>query len=107
MTLAEFLLARIAEDEGEPYHRWDCDKFNVYDYGLRQGDCDCGGPARVLAECEAKRRIVAKAQRADKAFERHIQPATSAASFALTEVLGYLAAPFRDHPDYDPAWEVS
>ena len=47
-----------------------------------------------------------KAQRADEAFGRQINPATSAASFALTEVLCRLAAPYADHPDYDPAWKV-
>ena len=63
-------------------------------------------PAHVLAECAAKRAIVEKAQRADEAFGRQINPATSAASFALTEVLCRLAAPYADHPDYDPAWKV-
>lgn len=55
MTLTEFLLARIAEDEGRLVHDFDCDRFQVYDYGTRQGDCDCLATRRLLAECEAKR----------------------------------------------------
>jgi hypothetical protein len=59
MTLIDFLLARIAEDEavargadplvtGLRVSVWTCDK-----YGHVAVD-----PARVLAECEAKRRIL-------------------------------------------------
>ena len=94
-TLADFLLARIAEDEA------------VARRIAAVGSCEPAyHPARVLAECAAKRAIVEKAQRADEAFGRQINPATSAASFALTEVLCRLAAPYADHPDYDPAWKV-
>ena len=96
-TIAAFLLARIAEDEA------------TAKAGVGAPDLiplGCHDPERVLAECAAKRAIVEKAQRADEAFGRQINPATSAASFALTEVLCRLAAPYADHPDYDPAWKV-
>ena len=54
-TLTEFLLARIAEDErdGWEVHIQGCPSVRDVPF-----PCDCGYPARVLAECEAKRRIV-------------------------------------------------
>lgn len=27
--------------EGMPVHYFDCDRFCIYDYGTRQGECDC------------------------------------------------------------------
>ena len=60
LTLTEFLLARIAEDEAEarkagPMWRneWSAEDVDVTLHIERHD------PARVLAECEAKRRIVA------------------------------------------------
>jgi len=49
-------------------------------------------PARVLAECEAKRRIVeyCSYELGDE-YERF-------------PVLDLLAQPYADHPDFDPAW---
>ena len=116
MTLTEFLLARIAEDEQD----------------ARDAICKCGGPActvelgwyrygeamarlendpaachvvrwslaRVLAECEAKRRIVDLAPWANN---------TTYA--AMTDLLGHLilrtiALPYADHPDYQQEWAL-
>ena len=61
MTLTEFLLARIAEDEAAAR---ECDEMYPPDepFGL-EFDHDHQArwtPGRVLAECEAKRRIVAE-----------------------------------------------
>ena len=33
----------------EPAHYFDCDRFQVYDYGTRQGTCDCTHGADVDA----------------------------------------------------------
>ena len=117
MTLADFLLARISEDEaaakaatvmrykGDDYGAAilgrDRDATQAQDEHATRHD-----PARVLAECDAKRRIVAKAQRADVAMGTGIDPATAAAAFALTEVLHLLALPYRDHPDYREEWAL-
>jgi hypothetical protein len=51
-------------------------------------------PARVLAECEAKRRIVK--------FAEYWLGATEGMEAEF--VLGSLALPYADHPDYDEAW---
>jgi len=65
-TFADFLLARIAEDEAraDEIHDYDCgalDTLQYYGADFKQDRwrpwC-CGYPARVLVECEAKRRIV-------------------------------------------------
>ena len=63
-------------------------------------------PARVLAECEAKRRIVedfevyaadARTERTEFAAGRR-----HAALLAVTQI----ATVYADHPDFDPAWCV-
>lgn len=71
MTATEYLLARIVEDEAgaSSHHRvlcmrtacdgegciWGADEQEEME---RQRVCTCGYPARVLAGCEANRRIV-------------------------------------------------
>lgn len=48
-------------------------------------------PARVLAECEAKRRIMTMD------FERYGEQ---------VELLYMLALPYAGHPDYEEAWRI-
>jgi hypothetical protein len=85
MTLAEFLLARIADDEAEA-------KLMQRRY-----------EKRVLAECDAKRRIV-------KAWRDG--PAGSDAWFSddtgwdgIAWCVQVLALPYKDHPDYRTEWK--
>jgi len=112
MTLTEFLLARISEDEaaalaagssGDDQHWWVdgpakvSGKWWIYSTGEKFAHEHTArhiarhDPARVLAECEAKRRIVelfpspAPVDSWDEAGER---------------VLEMLALPYADHPDY-------
>jgi hypothetical protein len=93
MTLTEFLLARITEDEARaPVPSWTSD----------DGGClDCGGQSesRVLAECEAKRRIVEwhRMGNDDGYVCRNI----------LCPHLAALASVYAEHPDFDPAWQIS
>lgn len=108
MELTEFLLARIAEDEAvaTESHTLGCAStdpcytppFPGPDYRL----CDCP-QRRVLAECEAKRRIVAQHQAlvidSDSTLCAYGALQTAAA-------LAALALPYRDHPDFDPNWEA-
>lgn len=83
--LTEFLLARLAEDEAVAQRMID---YRPSGYGLAvpEGDYD---PLRVLAEVEAKRRIVR--ERNDEGD--------------LQIVLQHLAAVYSDHPDYDEEWK--
>jgi hypothetical protein len=102
MTLTDFLLARISEDSDT----WKMARDGGVVITVN-GQSAIPPPAWVetrLAEGEARRRIVEKAQRADIALGHQINPATSAASFAMTEVLTFLALPYADHPDYREEW---
>ena len=140
MTLTDFLLARIAEDEAAA--RLCAEMFpspwDVADRGWRvriyaadipdEGDhADPGDkrapvvmevepdrnlddprwlservehvrrhdPARVLAECEAKRRVIEECDDYDNPSEVLI---------LADQILRHLALPYADHPDYDPSW---
>jgi Family of unknown function (DUF6221) len=104
-TLDEFLLGRIAEDEAHARLAGPCG-CELPGLPLEHGYC-C--PARVLAECEAKRRIV----------ELHSRCGTGigycddgghgwgdGGPLGCAD-LAYAALPFADHPDYLPEWGVT
>lgn len=131
MTITEFLLARIAETQAR------AEEAKTHDLG------DPGAalwqdvnPARVLAECEAKRRIVEFHQNwpvlveGPTTFEHRPDPGASVDTFAMqasrqlawlteqeyrkrfgdepptAQMLKALASVYADHPDYDPAWRA-
>lgn len=87
MTLTEFLLARITEDER-----------SVGRAEIRIGDPVACLPTRVLAECEAKRRIV-------DASEHHARYDDGALGDHCRANLALLAAVYSDHPDYRESWK--
>ena len=101
VTLTEFLLARIAEDEaiwgGVPK------RTPTTDLALAAGNWPDGESAILLttnrhaAECEAKRWMVGKF---GPIFDER-QIAWDMAEFALMA----LALPYADHPDYQPEWK--
>jgi len=98
MTIVEFLLARIDEDEA------DADAEDE-DYGdtslLPTLDSDHQArweTDRVRAECAAKRAIVEHFD--DPDYDNY--PLHEARRVTL----GNLAAVYADHPAYDPAWRV-
>lgn len=97
MMLAEFLLARVAEDEavaerlrrpsvGDPWG-WQPNPhpLTTCGHGATQVHVN---PARVLAECEIKRRVL------DMGW----------ATEDLEELTAVLALPYADHPDYREEW---
>lgn len=98
MTLVDFLLARIADDEAEVQGH--CFDYTVWDTGVsvcRHASHVSGYTAicfkarahkRTVAECTAKRKIV----------ERPHSP---------VGVLRILAEIYSDHPDYDQTWAPS
>lgn len=100
MTLTDFLLTRIAEDESsaraamvlsdlaDQIAEVECDEFAQH--------IATWSPKRVLAECEAKRRIVAQ--------ERPAWDIDPDAHRVIRWVLATLALPYADHPDYDKSW---
>lgn len=114
-TLAEFLLARIAEDEAVALRARDnAGSFAVPDHVVRFS------PPRVLAECEAKRRIVELHEissevlgnatlygcaicdcMSDDDGEYYVGRVDEVDGCAT---LRLLALPYSGHPDYDPDW---
>jgi hypothetical protein len=122
MTLTEFLLARIAEDETDAraaYYegqRWLSEEEAVVAADrdlepvlLLDRKCDAEhaanwSPARVLAQCEANRRIIERA--ADVIGDE--DPATSLDEDGwislVWEIMYELALPYADHPDYREEW---
>lgn len=106
MDLAEFLLARVAEDEVEArkrLHRAQRHDLTVRDPkhlgqfmpGWHEWREIEAFAARVLADCEAKRRIVEEFQRCGPNTVGHI---------GLLGALQFLALPYADHPDYRQEW---
>lgn len=128
MTITEFLLARIAEDEAVARAIYDHDRWILEEDGngdewvtevdradqhwrvamtkrIGHGEHIARhDPARVLAECEAKRRIV---DGLEAAFV-----ANSNGTFArekllgMLDAVGFIAAVYADHPDFDEAWRA-
>lgn len=130
ITLTDFLLARIAEDErrandalAEPNYPHfgntaadallglaeseGADTFALLHFGRHR-------PARVLAECEAKRRIVEEWRAADKAEEEfdgegdgwpEIDRLRSVVD-ALCGAMKALALPYADHEDFKEEWRA-
>lgn len=140
MTITEFLLARIAEDERVARAALDPDRPGIHWQWVvpdEAGDLDAPrwlrtaeefpttsgvgplpafplgfefraepsrgmdhiarhDPARVLAECEAKRRIVERCSAVDYAMPSH---------HLAHGILADLALPYADHPDYRPEWK--
>ena len=116
MTLTEFLLTRIAEDErlvaeypgltpGFP-PKWELGLY--YEDGIAM--TLTVSAARVRAECEAKRRIV-------KAYPEEVDmiPVSDGLGPVEYEVPGLryvpdalrlLALPYAGHPDYDKDWRL-
>lgn len=99
MTLVEFLLARITEDEAEigaPFGR--DEKAGPNGLGWAEvgaiSDVLMCGHARALAECQAKRRIV-------EDCAEYEGPETDGLNW---RTLHALAAVYADHPDYLEEW---
>jgi hypothetical protein len=126
--IVEFLRARLAEDEEaaraategpwfadhpEPKHWGDdpesallvrgkvlCILDNQYGGPLNVDHIVRHDPTRVLAENEAKRKIIDWYEVADASFELHRD-----AWQIMRQVLLLLAVPFAAHPDYDERWK--
>lgn len=127
MTLTEFLLARIAEDEAVarkaredadadghwvivnfPYEGSHAASYPVAADDVNRGDqpweihATRYDPARVLAECEAKRRIVSRCDLIIRG--RDVGMFGEGQRQDASDNLRALAAVYADHPDYDAAW---
>lgn len=113
MTITEFLADRIAEDEAEAqkggYHNASGGAFARDNYG-----CLLVQPARVLAECAAKRAIMGQHEIDLDMSEPYCDSCAEWWNCVLGEgppmvawpcpTLRALAAVYADHPDYQEAW---
>jgi hypothetical protein len=146
--LAEFLIARIAEDErdarsanvGQPWiyvdrtmrvevgsdsdywapsaadHAADCDYEDHWECSDARRNALIEGdhivrwqPARVLAECEAKRRIVEQCKEwlsygPVKSWETDRGEDAALSEDAAPAILRLLALPYTNHPRYREEW---
>jgi hypothetical protein len=128
MTLTDFLLARIAEDEAvaqrvvdSPDRNRYCDRVSFREYGdeaslVYHGAIVGSTPARVLAECEAKRRIV-ELHSDDTGHECPSpphgitefyggEPDEDAPDGDWCPTLRALAQPYADHSDFRDEWKL-
>jgi hypothetical protein len=106
VTITEFLLARIAERERSV----DFVRDFIPDEGNQGEYID---PDRMLAECEAKRRIVEL--HAERDPEGLLYPGALPTCIICggddpyefpCDTVKALALPFVDHADYDEAWRI-
>jgi hypothetical protein len=101
MTLTEFLMARIAEDEArDPHDFYKCDLAKD---GGAETWCTCGWTERWAAEIDAKRRIVVLHQSVKPVFGR---PVCMCEGKDPCPTLAALALPYADHPDFQPEWRA-
>ena len=101
MTITEFLLARIREDEVE------ADIHAGAEYYV-DGAWPEGLAARVLAECAAKRAIIHRYiyERDEPSYTREDADRSGGAEVALEMALYDLAAVYKDHPGYRSEWAL-
>ena len=120
MTLTEFLLAHIAEDEAAASrsasvlliaHIDRCKEvYSEEWYTFKHHER--WGPTRVLAECAAKRRIIALAAEAESRTHDD-DPMPEGSEWLLgrrqgaSAALRALALPYADRADYLPEWNQS
>ncbi len=129
MTITEFLEARIAEDE-ETAMRADSGRWLPEDKGIsfefygdefpdseaqarlvadtkaNQNHIAQWDPARVLAECAAKRAIIALADDVEYMDGRITSEWGGPNDGTADDILKALAAVYKDHPDYRQEWAL-
>jgi Family of unknown function (DUF6221) len=119
VTITEFLLARIAEDEASlngPY-------FRIEWVNPHSTSPNATWPAeaqwsdgRMLAECAAKRAIVEHSLDVERSYTEEVKfgmtplpriPGKDGWLYAyhMRPIVVALAAVYKDHPDYNPEWE--
>ncbi|MFE1515705.1 DUF6221 family protein [[Kitasatospora] papulosa] len=117
--LVQFLRAQLDREAARAtgWHDLECDIHEHLDAGLLAqiaaarmledvpgAVCDCGGPARVLREVEAKRALLSRYE----AMTADVLVVTGREAI-LSEyrriILPGLALPYADHPDYQETWK--
>ena len=103
-TLTDFLLARIAEDEATARDT----QWLAFDYGVDSVGRSAFS-ARVLAECEAKRRIVGEWVQEQWVIKQgHLtewKQGGQAARQSVLCTLGTIYADHADHAEFQEEWK--
>jgi hypothetical protein len=99
MTITEFLEARIAADERAIMKLAETDRRPVLSIAITVNH-----PQRLLAECAAKRAIIAARKRIDRSAND--DEWSMGYSDANYQAITALAAVYADHPDYQREWEA-
>jgi hypothetical protein len=106
-NLEEFLLARIAEDKRIATEAAGAPEDDASRFAARFD------PARILAECKAKRRLLLACREARPDLHFLGRRTGGVADFPLSPrdphqlaalTLALLALPYADHHDYRPEW---
>ena len=115
MTLDEFLLARITEEDADVRVEVEVHREAGFTDEQIDGHGYVGdwGPARVLAECDARRQLIHEWQtfgnvaQVTPRDERglHVQLSAVGITQGLERALRHMALPYADHPDYQPDWK--
>jgi hypothetical protein len=104
LTITDFLLARIAEDEAVAQvaagPNWTTGAMGDKPHMIHKRRHD---PVRVLAECKAKRAIVADLGGLIE-YDRDKFIVSPQVESVASRTLQRMGAPYADHPDFDPAW---
>jgi hypothetical protein len=98
VTLTEFLLERFAEDEAN------ADEIDCITTAL--SGPPYWTPARILAECEAKRRIVEIHYNGSPETDLNRCSPCDTVGADPCPTLRALSLPYADHPDYLPEWNA-
>lgn len=104
MDIKDFLLARVAEDETEALKGGSHNDIGVFardNYG-----CLLVQPARVLAECAAKRTVIELADDVETIDDALMIETMSWKWETSAKILGALAAVYSTHPDYRQEWAL-
>jgi len=109
--LVAFLRARFDEetarqqDHWEQWHHRDCEAVPQVLYPEREtGTCDCGVPTRVLADIDAKRKLLTEYTDSEQALAPLADMYDVGRVEGLLAALRLLALPYASHEDYRNEW---
>lgn len=114
MTITEFLLARLDEEErvAQAASRYEGGAFGSwapYREGSPPEICEQvkrNSPSRTLADCDSKRRLIGFVAIDANSEPRGPLGESMDWNQTATGVLMLLAAPYIDHRDFDAAWAI-
>lgn len=104
--LITWLKAQIDKDEngGVPDQHTVFCGYDQIEFGL---ECPCGGPARVLREVAAKRRIITEWEEANRMAEADPTDVSArVARFSFTIAFQALYGVYSDRPGWISAWAL-